>query len=673
MNRILLTFTFCLFSLISKAQDGIDKLYNLSEDVRDIVLKSPGGHPMPDHQFELNIQQADQVKALASLDDDMRAHLEAIIEERDCNLNTRDSIQVENENLKLTSKIKNRDYEINALVISSDSKYEQRARERFSNDDYFNFMWSSFKNGKKGTSEIFSIDMLVDKFKKNHSEIKFDNLDIVKKETLLNTYAESLLETTIPKGLVMKELAFQNLVNHPKDWKSTLLEAKDKLTVDQKIDLISKLGGKFSDRYNYNRADVQLNAGGVFIDTEELLNSVQNGNPGGICRDIALAQTQMLKVLGFKNNYVVAYKSLTGFHATVITENPDTGKIVKFNYFEASEVKKGSGTEALVQDNLLPDHGLGFRIYNSDGTALTRVPSELGQMLKDTAGGSSDRNFAPRNFSLTSVGFKTPLTDGSLFTGKTSLGESLYGVSLYKNTAINENVKIGIGASLSKLEGNKDSLKMEQTNLYLLVNSELTSPTKKIGSFETTAFIGGSTEVLVSNVKEKSFYGNQINEANSEIDANVDIIMGVKAKVNLNDNKTVVDSSIYSTFYPDWNHVASIDRQKLVIDSFVVKSGVSRQITDETKALIDTAVIVKNYGSSILIKAAYEDNMKNSRYVAGVAAPISKDMPTFLPGGEKRSFIGVEKSSVRTIFSIMYERNFDNQTNNLNIKGEVKF
>jgi hypothetical protein len=656
-----------------EAQDGINKLYNLSEDVREIVLKSPGGHPMPDHQFELTIEQADQVKALASLDDDMRSHLESIIQERDCNLNTRDSFQVENEKLKLTSKVKNRDFGINALVITSDLKYEQRARERFSNDDYFNFIWTSFKNGKKGSSEIFSIDLLVDKFKKKHSKIKFDNLDFSQKEILLNTYAESLLETKIPKGLIMKELAIQNLVNHPKDWESTLLAAKDKLTVDQKIDLISKLGGKFSDRYNYDRADAQLNAGGVYIKTEELLSSVQNGKPGGICRDIALAQTQMLNVLGFKHNYVVAYKTLTGSHATVITENPDTGKIVKFNYFEASEVKKGSGTESLVQDNLLPDHGLAFRIYNSDGTPVTRVPSELGQMLKDTAGGSSDRNFAPRNFSLTSVGFKTPLTDGSLFTGKTSLGESLYGVSLYKNKVINENVKIGIGASLSKLEGNKDSLKMEQTNLYLLVNSELTSPTKKIGPFETSTFVGGTAEVLIANTKEKSFYGNQDNEANSEIDGNVDFIMGVKAKAKLDDNKTDIDSSIYSTFYPDWNHVASIDRKTQVIDSFVVKSGVSHQITDDTKALIDTAVIVKNYGTSILIKTAYEDNKKNARYVAGVATPISKDMPTFLPGGEKRGFIGMEKFSARTFFSIMYERNFNNQTNNLNFKGEVKF
>jgi len=55
------------------------------------------------------------------------------------------------------------------------------------------------------------------------------------------------------------------------------------------------------------------------VSTEELLTAAAKGKVGGICRDIALAQTQMLEALGFNQSYVVAYKTYEGHHATVIT------------------------------------------------------------------------------------------------------------------------------------------------------------------------------------------------------------------------------------------------------------------------------------------------------------------------------------------------------------------
>ena len=183
---------------------------------------------------------------------------------------------------------------------------------------------------------------------------------------------------------VTPDQVYTQLIANPQDWQNILAANKDKLSADQKVALISKLGGSFSNGYNYARA-ADKNATG-FIDTAGLLTAVATGKPGGICRDIALAQTQMLEGLGFKNNYIVAYKTYEGHHATVITSNPADGNIVKFNYDEVSGANKGSGTGALGQDTTLPDFGLEYKIYDTKGKPVVSLPSEIGQILKDTAG-----------------------------------------------------------------------------------------------------------------------------------------------------------------------------------------------------------------------------------------------------------------------------------------------
>jgi len=48
-----------------------------SEDVRDVVLKTPGGHPMSKQQFKLTKSEADEMRALAGMDDSTRSYIDA--------------------------------------------------------------------------------------------------------------------------------------------------------------------------------------------------------------------------------------------------------------------------------------------------------------------------------------------------------------------------------------------------------------------------------------------------------------------------------------------------------------------------------------------------------------------------------------------------------------------
>lgn len=53
-----LIYTILVFSFPLYAADQFDQLYTFTEDIRDVVLESPGGHPMPNREFELTTAQA---------------------------------------------------------------------------------------------------------------------------------------------------------------------------------------------------------------------------------------------------------------------------------------------------------------------------------------------------------------------------------------------------------------------------------------------------------------------------------------------------------------------------------------------------------------------------------------------------------------------------------------
>jgi hypothetical protein len=669
MKSSLLVLCLSIFSTPLSAQDAFGKLYNLSENVRDVVLESPGGHPMPNGEFHLTTDQADQIKALSFLDDSMRGHLEDIKDKevkKDCDESKEDP--------GLQKRVDNRHFQIEAAVFLSDTKFEQNAIGRFMDDGYLKYMGELSLFGNPKSADIYSIDALMAKYKSENPTKNLDALTFAEKEKVLNQFAEDYLGTKLPTGLLMQEMAFQEMVDNSSDWKSTLAVAKDKLSSQQKIELVSKFGGYFSNRYNYDRASGGSDTAG-FVNTAELLDSVKNSTPGGVCRDIALAQVQILTSLGFDKSYVVAFKTLSSGHATVITTDPTTGKIVKFNYQDTYESKKGSGTEALVQDTTIPDFGLDYRVYDSSGKPVTHVASELSQILKEATGAGVDRDFSPRNFSLTNVGFKSAYANGNLFSGKTSAGEKVYGVALSKKMAIGEYLTVGAGAAFSKLEGTRSLYQVEQESLYFRANAELVSPKIKLGKSNTSAFLGGSGEIAKSHNQSTNLDTNQVKEANNQFEGNGEVYFGVKNSFKSPNQKFDFNSKAYASFYPDWSNVASQGqdgKKTLAFNSLVVKTGVAHQITDDTRALLDTAVILKNYGTSMVMKAAVEDDKHTVRYSAGMAMPLSREMPTFLPGGEKRAFIGVDKITKKMIFSIMYERNFDSNSNNVMLKAEIK-
>lgn len=637
MNKFIPVFCL-LFSSLSAYPQQTEEFLGLTEDVRAIVLNLPETQSLSELKFELSPEEADQIKALAELDQAFLDHLKQTGEQ--CL-----------KEAEISKKVSERTLKIEALIVSSDKKFEQEALGRLG-DDYYD------------------VSSLIRQYKEKNPGTDFDTLGLKRREELLSEFSKKELGASIPPGVVMKELAVGEMIQRSGEWKAILQEAKSKLTSDQKIALVSRMGGLFSDRYDYSRSTGKSD--GSFVTSSALLDSVKTGAPGGVCRDIALAQVQYLEELGFKQNYVVAYMDNGVPHATVISMDPETKKIVKFNYSDTTTMKGNSGTEALNQDHNLPDRGLSFKLYDTSGKPVTKVSSDLSQVLKDATGGPSDRVFNQKNYSIAKVGFNKDGISGNLFTGRTSAGEEIYGAAVYKK-AETENVKLTSGVSVSKLKGERSKVTVDQTNLYLLARAELSTQALKAGPTETKLFGEIESETLITNIKEERKDTGAVKENKKQLDASVDLTLGVKNKYTSPSGKTTVNSEVSATMYPDYAHVASAEKLGPALNQILVRSEVTSAITDDKKALLSAAVIIKKYGKFADVKAVLQDEKRRMTYKAGVSAPLSKDTPTFLPGGEKRLSAGVQKNYKNVVFAIEIDKNLTNKSKSISVKGEGTF
>jgi hypothetical protein len=649
-----------LTPITSRAADDFEKIYLLASDVMDITNKN---NEKPN--FVLTTTEADKMVATSVVDDSLKAYLNSVSFQKDCE-------EKSDAKLKLQSKIDGKKFKIEGLVLVNGLKYEQNALGRFMNNDYMTFLSKEYNNGNMNVWDIYSINNLQKKYLEANPSAKLDSMSLSEKENVLAQFAEAHLKTKLPPGLLMKEMAFQEMLIKSDDWQKTLSEAKDKLSSDQKLQLVSKVLGYFGNNYNYDRRDGGSKEIGKFVSQVELLKSAQTGTPGGICRDIALAGTQFLEALGFEKSYVVSYRTVDGSHATVITTDPVTKKIIKFNYDETTQTKAGAGTVALTQDTSMPDYGIKYRIYDSKGKPVTQVSSELGKMLRDTSGATGERDFDAKNYSLAKVGFQTGVVSGNLFTGKTSTGLNLYGVSVYQSME-NEYLKTSIGASVSKLSGERSNIQMDQTNLYIRVAGEVTSPKINIGPVAASVFGGVETETSISNNKQSSVGSNRESEGKKQLDGITEFYLGAKGKLESSDQQSSLYGKAYATIYRDLDHNAAAGKVTNVVNSLVVEAGATHQMSEDLKAKMDVAAIVKTYGTSIAAKVLLEDEKRNMRYTASVATPITKNQPSYLPGSQTSMSAGVGYGTENLILIFEVEKNLSNKSTSVSAKVKGSF
>jgi hypothetical protein len=446
-------------------------------------------------------------------------------------------------------------------------------------------------------------------------------------------------QTVVPPVSLPEEV-YNQLFQDPRNWKNILVASKDKLNSDQKIELISKLGNFFSNGYNFARYN-DSNATG-FVPIEELLVSVKTGKPGGICRDIALAQSQMLEALGFKNNYSVMYKTYQGRHVTVISTDPETGNIIKFNYGEVTTSQKGTGTKALAQDNTLPDVGLKYNVYDTHGKPVVQVPSELGQILSESTGGI-DREFKNKQYNLAKVSFKKNGVHGNIFSGQTTTGDQVNGVALFTQFE-GDHYQAHLGVAAANVKGERQITGLSAEHLYINAGGETATESVTIGAANARVVAGAELGGMVSDINTRNRLTGLVLAGNSELDYSAEAFVGLRTTGKSSDGRMVITNNTLINVYPDIGHVASADSIVLAKNSIVLDTQLSYQLDEVEKAiLLRSAVVLRNYGTSAIIEAGYDDNGGRIKYLAGVRMPLEAQ-PTFLPGGSSSAYARVEKS-----------------------------
>jgi hypothetical protein len=335
-------------------------------------------------------------------------------------------------------------------------------------------------------------------------------------------------------------------------------------------------------------------------------------------------------------------------------------------------MKKGSGTEALVQDHTLPDYGLTYRVYDTKGKPVAKVSSDLSEILKNATGGDIDRVFNQKNYSIAKVGFQKGTVTGTLFSGRTSAGDTLYGVAVNQKATVNPYISYNNGLSISKMKGDRERVEIDRDNLYFLTSMEVRTPSLKHKAGETNAFAALDGGLLLSNNRERKKETGVVTESKKQFDGDMDLSAGLENKYVSPDKKTKVDTKIYASFYPDYKNIGSADKTGLALNQVAVITGVEKEISNDTKALIDTAVILRKYGTSLAVKAMLKDEKRKITYKVGASTPVSKGTPSFLPGGEKRILLGVEKETDKMNFVIEFER-LSNKSKRISAMGERKF
>ncbi len=193
-----------------------------------------------------------------------------------------------------------------------------------------------------------------------------------------------------PDLLAMK-IGLKRIFNSQNDQEvnEVLSDLGPRLTFEKKIELVSRMGGMLLQGYDTQRAGGDSNGGGV-VSLRDMINARRDGNKAGVCRDMSQALAQSLKQMGVDQAYVVAYQTAGGGHATVLAQDPNNpSKTFNINYNYVTTTESASALSHLQQDSTIPSVGVDMRIFDADGKPLTTLPTHLGVLLHEIAGGSA--------------------------------------------------------------------------------------------------------------------------------------------------------------------------------------------------------------------------------------------------------------------------------------------
>ncbi len=653
--KVLIIFT-TFYSPFSQAFNG---LYQAAEESREIVSRLPEIAPLSNAPFSITREQADTVVALGKLDSEIDAF--AYQSQQECE---EDAIA----RRKLREAIADRSLKITFSISYSGDETEENLHSKLQRDTYANAVWS--QSGGRTETDIppMSYTALVNKFERE-SPVNLDVLTIKQRAEALQRYLSENYGMDIPKSFLIEEALQQEMIRNPEEWKSVAGSVANELNFNEKMRISARLGNTFLNRYNDQRAGT---ADGKAVTMIELLESAGSGEPGGVCRDIAAAQGQLLQAMGVPKDkiYIVGYATPDGQHAVLAVQDPDNSdRLVQLNYGEMTQTEGASGGAALKQQTSLPSTGIAMRIYDADAKPIGRVPTEIGALLKDVT--NAPKSFIEiKPYTLAKVGFEHPLGKANVFTGTTSTGDKVIGaaVSHEKKT---ETSLVQYGFGVVQQEVNSATVVMNQDLIYGRVRQEIYTPNLTTGAVKTRAEIGIESEVMFSkNSGQYKDYDREID--GSSLDVTNSIFTGVTSTYEAPDGALITAKGrVYG--FVDWADATAAGGRTLAFDRAEGSVEYRKPLSGGNIAIAETGLVARQYGEAIFIGGILENPGLGTRYTASYNAPLSSDVPSFMPESQRRFGVSASRNVGRMNMEFGYERNLDSQKNQFIFGSELKF
>jgi len=488
-------------------------------------------------------------------------------------------------------------------------------------------------------------------------------------------------------------------------------EMGKKMSFDDQIRFISKIGGAMRDNYDHDRADMALDANTV-AQCDGIISNLASSNPMGVCRDIVMCQAAILTEMGNKDNvYAASYPTPGNYHVTLMVTDPkNRNKVHKISYSMDSVEETKTGSAAISQDES-PDIGSLVRVWKpkktSDGkyigTYAGAIPSELGLLLEeetspnpnDSTGGGKFDPFTTRTYNVIHVGGNYGPVGARVFAAKLSNGDLVYGVGVHASwgkvpdmkgkdvyQGLETNGHVGLAYAhreTVRIGTNADNQKVNApynlNNLYLGVHQRVGVPLKV------------SEHWIIRPYGDIHFQAETINGGPEEKkdkwtgDGNLTANLGASIEYNKDDWSAKLHAHTQLTLGLD--DLRGLLGANVGIYSNFTEIGldVSKQLNANARLNASFICAFREYGDTcgIMGGAVIKDGKNTHMFNAGIIAPVSRAAQPWMPGGARTqvqigyNFLHQMNESTSVGFNLGYSQSLEDNVYNVNSGLVLKF
>jgi len=526
---------------------------------------------------------------------------------------------------------------------------------------YDQFMQLQTQSGNQRAAALNSISKLENHYLLTHNKVLYDSYSPKLKAQALARYASQQAFVSPSEGMILSDLVIRDIIAKPQDWKSIVQKSKNDLSFNEKVNIASNLGGKFGDDYNYDRADAGKDAGKA-VSLPELLSKLSTNDAGGVCRDIALAQSQILTELGVPSNnvYTMAYANATGYHAVLIVQDPENkNKVVKVNYDYVQEIEGQPGSASLYIDGGLTNVGMGVKLYDYKGRPVSTLPTEIGQVFRDVT--NSDLATEAPLYNIQKVIMVGRWGTGTLFSGTTSdTGDQFMGLAINKRlTDENRPSQTEIGVAVIQRTGDeRELITFDQQAVYVRLKNWV-EKNKTIGRVDISAIAGTELEAEVMNSRVIT-RDSERERSGVNYEANVFAFIGGKAQIKSLNERAAFESGVMAYGRVDFKNVAdgNAGGYTLVVDRVDLNNKVTYQLTPSSKVTGQANIVFREFGNTVNFKAGIENKRLNANAEFNYLVPLTNNMPSFVEDAQERYGFGVSKEIHRKVAKVPLKGQF---------------